>query len=233
MENASLDSQINATKSTMNAKQQEIESNPMYKRLDAFGTNLATTGDIMQFKDFSPTWHEILDDFRKSLPKNITVIGNSYAEGSHQVNITLRSPDRKRLVETMSLVSDLGVFINIDFDAISAEKVSFDKTDKLQYTGYSVLLKAYVSPDYLQKKYDQAQELREIKKQESSSEASQETERAESDAASDENATGTGSAESTGSVSQDTSSGAISTEAASSSGSTKKTDAIQKIRKNG
>ena len=140
----------------------KMQENPMYKRLNAYGLGLSTIGNILKYKDVSPTWFQFLQDFARAIPKNITIRSLQYSPEKRMLTMSILSPDRDRLIETMSLIEDFDGINNVDFDGITEEKVTF-KGEKVQFTGFGVSLTTYVDPEYLKSKYETAEAVREEK----------------------------------------------------------------------
>lgn len=163
-ESSSLNAQISKARAQVAENQKKIESNDMYKRLDAYGRRLSTAGDILRYKDSSPVWYEALSDFRKSLPTNVTVSEVGYTAETGQVTLKIMAPEKERLVEAMASVEDFAAFSKVDFDTVTTEKVSL-KNDKTQFTGYSTALRAEVDPAYIRSKFEQAEQMRQAKRE--------------------------------------------------------------------
>lgn len=163
-ESSSLNSQISKARAQVSENQKKIESNEMYKRLDAYGRRLSTAGDILKYKDSSPAWYETLSEFRKSLPTNVTVSEVGYTAETGQVTLKITAPEKERLIEAMSSIEDFEAFSKVDFNTVTTEKVSF-KADKTQFTGYTTALQATVDPSYIRSKFERAEQMRQAKRE--------------------------------------------------------------------
>lgn len=165
------DAEIKRLQSEEKKNDAKMQENPMYKRLNAYGLGLSTIGNILKYKEASPTWYQFLQDFAHAIPKNITIRSLQYSPDKQRVVLNILASDRKRLIETMNLIEDFEGLKQVDFDGITEEKVTF-KWEKVQYTGYGVNLTADVDPEYLKSKYETAESVKN-EKMESESQSGQ------------------------------------------------------------
>lgn len=154
----SLSAEAVSLRSQLKKGDAQIQSDPMYLRLKAYGASLAAADALSKWKEAQPAWYVFLRDVAAALPKDVTVGAATYSPESSTLSLQLTAPTPRRVIQAIGTVEDMEGLSKVRFGSIVAEKVAFPG-DRAQYVGYGAKVDAVVDRAWLSRKYAQEEAL--------------------------------------------------------------------------
>lgn len=154
MENQRISKETDELTLSLEDGDSKLAGHPMYLRINEYGRWVSTLANILDYKDASISWYQLIPDLSRITPRDITITSMVYAAGSNSLSFNVIAPNFDRLLQYVKVMEESWILNHVTYKDIHEYQIT-ENWQKNQLVGYAFDgLTANVSQAYLKEKYD-------------------------------------------------------------------------------